>query len=312
MKFIRLFVLLIAMCIGSLFVHAQQTPVAFGQNPKIEFRAIQSPFTTGSTAGTILWRPLTSGSGYQTRAGIEALLGEDRDDSFIPLDIRFLTGGIEMEERLRVLHNGRIGVNTSSPEARFEIQQYRTSGNNIPLFQIRGGTLASPSSFLIEYMESDDIFRASLDGELRIKRGNVVVEDQNVEITSGRLLVNTSDALGNHVALFNGSVLGTEFWVKRYQNWPDYVFASTYELRSLSETKAFINQFGHLPDVPSARWIDINGYNMVDMQALTMRKIEELTLHMIDLEEKHQAEKECLLEIISELADRVEVLEQQD
>ncbi|KPA19790.1 hypothetical protein shim_37490 [Shimia sp. SK013] len=92
-------------------------------------------------------------------------------------------------------------------------------------------------------------------------------------------------------AVFNGAGLtinGTGLTV------PDYVFEDDYDLRSLSQVQAFIDENGHLPDVPSASEINTNGLNMNDMQLTLLRKVEELTLYTLS----QQAEIERLLEAV--------------
>lgn len=69
--------------------------------------------------------------------------------------------------------------------------------------------------------------------------------------------------------------------------WSDFVFDSDYRLASLTEVEEFINSNGHLPDVPSAAEIGERGLPIGEAQALMMQKIEELTLHMIQLEKKN-------------------------
>lgn len=67
---------------------------------------------------------------------------------------------------------------------------------------------------------------------------------------------------------------------------PDYVFAADYELRPLSEVRAFISAKSHLPDVPSAAEIAGGGLNMGEMQMALLRKVEELTLYTLHQEDR--------------------------
>ena len=71
--------------------------------------------------------------------------------------------------------------------------------------------------------------------------------------------------------------------------WPDYVFAPTYKLRSLPETARYIQAHGHLPDVPSAAEVEQNGIELAAMNAALLRKVEELTLHLIALQRETTA-----------------------
>ncbi|MEM6830069.1 MAG: hypothetical protein AAF551_06105 [Bacteroidota bacterium] len=69
-------------------------------------------------------------------------------------------------------------------------------------------------------------------------------------------------------------------------NWPDYVLKNAYELRPLEEVKSFVEKHHHLPEVPSEQVIKEEGYNMTEMDAILLKKIEELTLYIIELEQK--------------------------
>lgn len=68
--------------------------------------------------------------------------------------------------------------------------------------------------------------------------------------------------------------------------WADRVFARTYRLRSLAQTERFIRRHGHLPDVPSAEVVQKEGVDLVQMNAILLQKVEELTLHVIRLEKR--------------------------
>jgi len=69
-------------------------------------------------------------------------------------------------------------------------------------------------------------------------------------------------------------------------NWADYVFEEDYELRKLEDVAAYIAENKHLPDVPSAEEVVENGFDLGSMDATLLQKIEELTLYMIEANEK--------------------------
>ncbi|MBO3700738.1 hypothetical protein [Roseivirga sp. E12] len=81
-------------------------------------------------------------------------------------------------------------------------------------------------------------------------------------------------------------------------DWPDYVFASTYKLRPLNELEDYIQKNQHLPEVPSATEVETDGLDLGDMDATLLKKVEELTLYMIELNKtvKAQGEKIKALE----------------
>jgi hypothetical protein len=68
---------------------------------------------------------------------------------------------------------------------------------------------------------------------------------------------------------------------------PDYVFEEDYPLPSLAETEIYIKANKHLPEVPSAKEMEENGIDLKRMNLLLLKKIEELTLYLIQLEEKN-------------------------
>jgi hypothetical protein len=64
--------------------------------------------------------------------------------------------------------------------------------------------------------------------------------------------------------------------------WNDYVFKNDYKIRSLSEVKEYIEQNQHLPEIPSEQEMVKNGLNVADMNKLLLKKVEELTLYLIE------------------------------
>lgn len=72
-------------------------------------------------------------------------------------------------------------------------------------------------------------------------------------------------------------------------DWPDYVFNPLYRLKSLHDVEQFIMANKHLPDVPSANEVKKNGVDLGATQAILLRKIEELTLYLIEQNKKIEA-----------------------
>lgn len=85
----------------------------------------------------------------------------------------------------------------------------------------------------------------------------------------------------------NGDITARRLKVTQ-TGWPDYVFAANYELPSLQEINSYIKANHHLPNVPAAAEIEKSGLDVGDMQKTMMQKIEELTLHMIRLDEENR------------------------
>jgi hypothetical protein len=75
---------------------------------------------------------------------------------------------------------------------------------------------------------------------------------------------------------------------------PDYVFAETYELPTLQQIESYIKQNKHLPEVPSGKEMEENGMNLKEMNLILLKKVEELTLYMIELKKENEEIKKQL------------------
>ncbi|BAV08132.1 hypothetical protein SAMN05421788_103468 [Filimonas lacunae] len=81
----------------------------------------------------------------------------------------------------------------------------------------------------------------------------------------------------------NGTMLGQRIKITELSaDWPDYVFAASYKKWSVEKIAAFIKMNGHLPEVPDAATAAVDGVDLGDNTAVLLKKIEELTLLMIE------------------------------
>jgi hypothetical protein len=78
--------------------------------------------------------------------------------------------------------------------------------------------------------------------------------------------------------------------------WPDYVFDDTYQLPSLETVEAFVKTNKHLANVPSAEEVEKNGLDVGDNNAALLRKVEELTLYLIEQNKKLKEQNDKLAE----------------
>jgi hypothetical protein len=187
--------------------------------------------------------------------------------------------------------NGNVGIGSSSPIATLDIKgsnalqpalnldKTGTSGSSVELarFNAPGGS----GSFNVALISAQTNGTNSANSILSIKpiatNGMSWVEGINV-IAGGFVGIGTTDTKGNKLGV-NGTIIANEITVKVYP-WSDYVFADDYKLPS--ETENYIKQNKHLPDVPSAAEVEENGVKVGEMEAILLKKIEELTLLMIE------------------------------
>lgn len=119
-----------------------------------------------------------------------------------------------------------------------------------------------------------------------------VLADGSFDVSSGKLFV---DGTTGNVGIGDGSPterlsvsgnIRAKKVIISQTGWPDYVFDPGYKLKPLSELSAFIQQYKHLPDMPSAKEVEEKGISVGDNQALLLKKVEELTLYIIDLQKQ--------------------------
>ncbi|OQP56691.1 hypothetical protein [Niastella populi] len=111
----------------------------------------------------------------------------------------------------------------------------------------------------------------------------VVVSDAN-----GNLYYREDSSFGAFNGSFdsdlavNGRVSAKQMLLTQTGHWPDYVFDKQYKLPSLTEGENFINKHSHLPGIPSAAEVEQKGIDVGGNQAALLKKIEELTLYIIE------------------------------
>ncbi|MCE7996663.1 MAG: hypothetical protein HEP71_32155 [Roseivirga sp.] len=115
--------------------------------------------------------------------------------------------------------------------------------------------------------------------------------------TTGAVAIQGATLPAGYSLAVGGEMIAEGVKVTLVENWPDYVFKPEYRLFSLEEIKAYIDQNGHLPGMPSAQEAEKEGVELLDMNKKLLEKVEELTLHLIrqnELLQKQQQEIEEL------------------
>ena len=119
------------------------------------------------------------------------------------------------------------------------------------------------------------------DKRIHINEGIVSSFDEDLQLqTQGITRLSIELASGN-VIVEEGVSAGEVKVLATPGSFPDYVFKKDYNLMSLDQLSAYINQNGHLPNIPTAKEVEATGQDLGLIQQKLLEKIEELTLYTI-------------------------------
>jgi hypothetical protein len=141
------------------------------------------------------------------------------------------------------------------------------------------GTSVSNASFNIASGNDNGLLiRTTLTG----KYGMTV----DTKSTNDAILVRDYNTLEKNFKVGGNGFVFARKYTTTIANMPDYVFAEDYALMTFAELRTFVQKEKHLPNVPSAKEYESKGVDLGEMNRVLLEKVEELTLYILQLEER--------------------------
>ncbi|PCJ65261.1 MAG: hypothetical protein COA58_10405 [Bacteroidetes bacterium] len=196
------------------------------------------------------------------------------------LELRYASNNLNV---LSLISDGRVGIGTSGPNAGLHIKSNESVSQLIETTGANNADLAFQSGT----GQSDLLFKAASGALTSLIRFDT---DNNGATMTFQNRYNGANE--EFLKISGTGILYSKEIVVQATPFPDYVFKKDYKLMSLKDVETFINQKGHLPHVPSADKIEEGGMAVGKMQVIQMEKIEELYLHLIEMNKQIERLKE--------------------
>ena len=235
-------------------------------------------------------------------------------------------------ERSRILIeiDGKSGIGTLTPRAVFDVAKPLSVGEVGSVFArlsegdnvgagtylgIKGYTTSGSDINNIKSFALEHSFYGITNSSINFLRGggttggamtfNTNNNSEKMRIFSnGSVAIGTTNAKGYKLAVA-GSVDSESITVNLQGSWPDYVFDNDYSLASLQDIAAYILKNKHLPDMPSAIDVGVNGQNLGEINSSLLKNIEILTLHLIE-KDKQLKTQEGRLQLLEQKTKKLE------
>jgi hypothetical protein len=220
----------------------------------------------------------TASSGYDLSIGINDNGVNFTNNSFIRgYNFNNASGNL-----LNVASNGDVGIGITNPTEKLSVNGairivggqpiYFLADHNDPNYLIQSGAWNDGMKY--KHWTSHQFFT---DGKERFRiswNGNI-----------GIGVVNPTAKLE-----VNGTIKAKQVTVTQ-TGWADYVFDKNYTLMPVDSLSTYIKTHKHLPEIPTTKDVQDNGVDVGNNQALLLKKIEELTLYIIEQHKEIEALK---------------------
>jgi hypothetical protein len=164
-----------------------------------------------------------------------------------------------------------------------------TGSNNVMIGSYAGaGNLVGTGNVFIGYYAA---YNETASNKLYVDNSTTATPLVYGDFSTDQVGINALPPTGYTLAV-GGKAIMEEVVVKLRANWPDYVFEDAYHLPTYAELDRYIQINRHLPGVPSEAEVKAQGVSLGEMNAVLLKKIEELTLYILEQDKRlRQLEK---------------------
>ena len=210
-------------------------------------------------------------------------------------------------------NGGNVGIGTAAPLAPLHIRN-TTDGDDqysgirfFPAKATAQATYPGENYHRISGFRRNGLWIMGSTSGSTYSRSNILFTDNGISLATSDGYVNPETNVkffvsnGGNVGIgttnpsqkltVNGTIYGKEVKVDLSVPGPDYVFDKDYQLTSLEDIKTYIDQNKHLPEVPSAAAMEANGINLGEMNMLLLKKVEELTLYILNQQKQLESQQ---------------------
>jgi hypothetical protein len=197
---------------------------------------------------------------------------------------------------------GNIGIGTSNASQRLHLTNSASNSTYVNIEKASDsnecGVLFSKAGSTLFYLYNDDVTNAlkiqasGLSGEVdATPRLQFPLTNKNIYMAESGGNVGIGTANPDAKLAVKGQIHTQEVRVDM-NGWADYVFNNDYQLRPLAEVERFITQNKHLPEIPTTKEVEANGILLGEMNMLLLKKVEELTLYVIELKKESESQRD--------------------
>jgi hypothetical protein len=217
-------------------------------------------------------------AGYTANYGITSRLGFTNTNTGLTSADGMLIRMSGLNGTIENLEKQDLTLSTSGSNMRFSGSSNRIFAGNTP------GVLTASNYAYFNIASSDNgiYIQNNIAGKFGLSLKMHSATDNAIQVMGYGAAATT---VRNFSVKANGEVFARKY-TTTLNNIPDYVFKADYNLMPLNELRTYIKTNSHLPNIPSAKEMEASEVDLGEMNRLLLEKTEELTLYILQLEER--------------------------